>query len=197
MKKSELLKLLEGIDDEGSVDEVLSKSDFAKSLIDGGLTLDAFKEKIANDKSFKSFMDSENDKYHSKALETWKSNNLQTIINDEVLKATGKKKTPEQIQIEELQKKFEAQEKENTRLKNESTVKSMLSEAGFDPSKTLEFFNIDDMENMETRIGNFKALIDEKTQAGIKDAIASGSYTPPGENGSGELSVDDLAKMMM
>ena len=47
MKKSELLKLLEGIDDEGSVDEVLSKSDFAKSLIDGGLTLDAFKEKIA------------------------------------------------------------------------------------------------------------------------------------------------------
>lgn len=197
MKKSELLKLLEGIDDEGSVDEVLSKSDFAKSLIDGGLTLDAFKEKIANDKSFKSFMDSENDKYHSKALETWKSNNLQTIINDEVLKATGKKKTPEQIQIEELQKKFEAQEKENTRLKNESTVKSMLSEAGFDPSKALEFFNIDDMENMETRIGNFKALIDEKTQAGIKDAIASGSYTPPGENGSGELSVDDLVKMMM
>ena len=197
MKKSELLKLLEGIDDEGSVDEVLSKSDFAKSLIDGGLTLDAFKEKISNDKSFKSFMDSENDKYHSKALETWKSNNLQTIINDEVLKATGKKKTPEQIQIEELQKKFKAQEKENTRLKNESTVKSMLSEAGFDPSKALEFFNIDDMENMETRIGNFKALIDEKTQAGIKDAIASGSYTPPGENGSGELSVDDLAKMMM
>lgn len=197
MKKSELLKLLEGIDDEGSVDEVLSKSDFAKSLIDGGLTLDAFKEKIANDKSFKSFMDSENDKYYSKALETWKSNNLQTIINDEVLKATGKKKTPEQIQIEELQKKFEAQEKENTRLKNESTVKSMLSEAGFDPSKALEFFNIDDMENMETRIGNFKALIDEKTQAGIKDAIASGSYTPPGENGGGELSVDDLVKMMM
>lgn len=197
MKKSELLKLLEGIDDEGSVDEVLSKSDFAKSLIDGGLTLDAFKEKIANDKSFKSFMDSENDKYHSKALETWKSNNLQTIINDEVLKATGKKKTPEQIQIEELQKKFEAQEKENIRLKNESTVKSMLSEAGFDPSKALEFFNIDDMENMETRIGNFKALIDEKTQAGIKDAIASGSYTPPGENGGGELSVDDLVKMMM
>ena len=197
MKKSELLKLLEGIDDEGSVDEVLSKSDFAKSLIDGGLTLDAFKEKIANDKSFKSFMDSENDKYYSKALETWKSNNLQTIINDEVLKATGKKKTPEQIQIEELQKKFEAQEKENIRLKNESTVKSMLSEAGFDPSKALEFFNIDDMENMETRIGNFKALIDEKTQAGIKDAIASGSYTPPGENGGGELSVDDLVKMMM
>ena len=197
MKKSELLKLLEGIDDEGSVDEVLSKSDFAKSLIDGGLTLDAFKEKIANDKSFKSFMDSENDKYHSKALETWKTNNLQTIINDEVLKATGKKKSPEQIQIEELQKKFETQEKENTRLKNESTLKTMLSDAGFEPSKTLEFFNVNDMENAETRISNLKALIDEKTQAGIKEAISSGSYVPPGENGSADITVDDIAKMMM
>ena len=196
MKKSELLELLKDIEDEGSVDEVLSQSDFAKSLVSSGLTLDAFKGKI-DEPDFKAYIDSINDKHFNKALETWKSNNLQTIINDEVLKATGKKKTPEQIQIEELQKKFEAQEKENTRLKNESTVKSMLSEAGFDPSKALEFFNIDDMENMETRIGNFKALIDEKTQAGIKDAIASGSYTPPGENGSGELSVDDLAKMMM
>ena len=196
MKKSELLELLKDIEDEGSVDEVLSQSDFAKSLVSSGLTLDAFKGKI-DEPDFKAYIDSINDKHFNKALETWKSNNLQTIINDEVLKATGKKKTPEQIQIEELQKKFEAQEKENIRLKNESTVKSMLSEAGFDPSKALEFFNIDDMENMETRIGNFKALIDEKTQAGIKDAIASGSYTPPGENGSGELSVDDLAKMMM
>lgn len=196
MKKSELLELLKDIEDEGSVDEVLSQSDFAKSLVSSGLTLDAFKGKI-DEPDFKAYIDSINDKHFNKALETWKSNNLQTIINDEVLKATGKKKTPEQIQIEELQKKFEAQEKENIRLKNESTVKSMLSEAGFDPSKALEFFNIDDMENMETRIGNFKALIDEKTQAGIKDAIASGSYTPPGENGGGELSVDDLVKMMM
>lgn len=196
MKKSELLELLKDIEDEGSVDEVLSQSDFAKSLVSSGLTLDAFKGKI-DEPDFKAYIDSINDKHFNKALETWKNNNLQTIINDEVLKATGKKKTPEQIQIEELQKKFEAQEKENIRLKNESTVKSMLSDAGFDPSKALEFFNVDDMENMETRIGNFKALIDEKTQAGIKDAIASGSYTPPGENGGGELSVDDLVKMMM
>jgi len=77
MLKKELLKLVESIDDESSVDEVLSGSDFAKSLIQSGLTLEAFKEKMKNDKDFKAFMDSENDKYHSKALKTWRENNLE------------------------------------------------------------------------------------------------------------------------
>ena len=43
MKKSELLKLIEQLDDNASVDEVLSQTDFAKSVLKGGLTLDAFK----------------------------------------------------------------------------------------------------------------------------------------------------------
>ena len=46
MKKSELLKLIEQLDDNASVDEVLSQTDFAKSVLKGGLTLDAFKEKL-------------------------------------------------------------------------------------------------------------------------------------------------------
>ena len=46
MKKSELLKLLGQLDDNASVDEVLSQTDFAKSVLKGGLTLDAFKEKL-------------------------------------------------------------------------------------------------------------------------------------------------------
>lgn len=80
MNKKELLKLVESIDDEGSVDEVLSGSDFAKSLLQSGLTLNAFKAKIKSDKDFKAFMDSENDKYHAKALKTWQDNNLEKAL---------------------------------------------------------------------------------------------------------------------
>lgn len=197
MIKNELIELLKDLGGDDDVDDILRHNKSLSELFDKNLTLNDVKNFINSNDEGKQYIQSYGDRRVTEGIEKFKKGAMQTIINDEVLKATGKKKTPEQIQIEELQKKFEAQEKENTRLKNESTVKSMLSEAGFDPSKALEFFNIDDMENMETRIGNFKALIDEKTQAGIKDAIASGSYTPPGENGSGELSVDDLAKMMM
>lgn len=92
MNKKELLKLVESINDEGSVDEVLSGSDFAKSLLQSGLTLNAFKEKMKNNKEFKAFMDSENDKYHAKALKTWQDNNLEKALEPFI-----KEKYPELI----------------------------------------------------------------------------------------------------
>ena len=198
MKLKELRKLFADMtDDELDIDEILKGSEDISKIFNNPLTLDKVKAFIKNNNEGQQYLQSYGDKRVTEGIKTWKDKNLQTIINDEVLKATGKKKSPEQIQIEELQKKFETQEKENTRLKNESTLKTMLSDAGFEPSKTLEFFNVNDMENVETRISNLKALIDEKTQAGIKEAISSGSYVPPGENGSADITVDDIAKMRM
>lgn len=196
MKKKELLKLIENIDDEGSIDEVLSKSDFAKSLLQSGLTLNAFKEKIKTDKEFKSFMDSENDKHHSKALETWKSNNLQTLINDEVLKATGKKKTPEQLKIEELEKNFNEQKAKAERAEKIAKYKDVLAEKKI-PGEMIDYFLTDDDETTNTRIDNFATYVEGMVNSSVKEKMANGSYTPPGENGAGDLTVDDITKMMM
>lgn len=196
MKKTDLLKLIEGIEDEGSVDEVLSQSDFAKSLLASGLTLDAFKGK-ENEPEFKSYLDSIKDTHFNKALETWKSNNLQTIINDEVLKATGKKKTPEELKYEQLEKQLNEEKAIRIKAENTNKLNGLLSEAGLDPKKAAEFFNIDNMENIEKAIGNFKAYMDEGIKAGVKEQISAGNYPPPGENGAGELTADDITKMMM
>lgn len=77
MLKKDLLKLIEKAGDDENIDSLLSNSDLAKSLVNSGLTLDAFKEKIKNDKDFKSYLDGEKDKHHKKAFETWKENNLE------------------------------------------------------------------------------------------------------------------------
>ena len=77
MLKKELLKLIENAGDDENIDSLLANSDLAKSLQASGLTLEAFKEKMKNDKEFKAFFDSENDKYHTKALKTRKENNLE------------------------------------------------------------------------------------------------------------------------
>lgn len=195
MLKKDLLKLIENIEDEASVDEVLSKSDFAKSLLQSGLTLNAFKEKM-NEPEFKSFLDSIKDKHFEKALETWKSNNLQTIINDEVLKATGKKKTPEQLKIEELEKKMLESEAKAKKAERIAKYKDVLAEKKI-PMEMIEYFLTDDEETTMTRIDNFKTFVDDIVNTRVKEKIASGSYTPPGENGSGDFTVDDIAKMMM
>lgn len=195
MNKKELLKLIESIDDEGSVDEVLSGSDFAKSLLQSGLTLNAFKEKL-KEPEFKSYLDSVKDKHFDKALETWKSNNLQTIINDEVLKATGKKKTPEQLRIEELEKNFNEQKAKAERAEKVAKYKDVLAEKKI-PGEMIDYFLTDDDETTNTRIDNFATYVEGMVNSSVKEKIASGSYTPPGENGAGDLTVDDLAKMMM
>lgn len=195
MNKKELLKLIENLDDEGSIDEVLSESDFAKSLLQSGLTLDAFKGKV-NEPEFKSYLDSAKDKHFDKALETWKSNNLQTIINDEVLKATGKKKSPEQLKIEELEKKMLESEAKVQKAEKISKYKDVLVEKKI-PGEMIEYFLTDDDETTNTRIDNFKIFVDDIVSTNVKEKIASGSYTPPGENGAGDLTVDDIAKMMM
>ena len=195
MNKKELLKLIESVDDEGSVDEVLSGSDFAKSLLQSGLTLNAFKEKL-NEPEFKSYLDSMKDRHFDKALETWKSNHLQTIINDEVLKATGKKKTPEQLRIEELEKSFNEQKAKAERAEKIAKYKDVLAEKKI-PGEMIDYFLTDDDEMTNTRIDNFVKYVDEMVGSSVKEKMANGSYTPPGENGAGDLTVDDLAKMMM
>lgn len=123
MNKKELLKLIEKIDDEGSIDEVLSESDFAKSLLQSGLTLNAFKEKMKTDKEFKAFMDSENDKYHSKALKTWQDNNLEKALEPFI-----KEKYPDLI-TDPVQKKVLELEKQLADEKAANARKDLLTQA--------------------------------------------------------------------
>ena len=73
MKKKDLLELLVDIEEDGIVDEILQGTDLYKSR----LSLDSFKDLVATDKEFKSFLDSEKDKHADKVLKTFKANNLE------------------------------------------------------------------------------------------------------------------------
>lgn len=194
MKKSDLLKLIEKVKDEEDINELFKGTD-VETTFKVEPTLDVFKAKLT-EKEFKSFMDSEKDTHANKALETWKTNNLQTIINDEVLKATGKKKTPEQLKIEELEKNFNEQKIKAERAEKVAKYKDVLAEKKI-PMEMIDYFLTDNEETTNTRIDNFAAYVDGIVSTNVKEKIASGSYTPPGENGAGDLTVDDIAKMMM
>ena len=184
MKKSELLKLIEQLDDNASVDEVLSQTDFAKSVLKGGLTLDAFKEKLTEDKTFKSFMDSEKDKHYQKALETWKANNLQPIIDDAVLKATGKKKTPLELKVEELERKNAEAEARANELARQGKINALLSEKGLNQELTKYLKFEGDDEAIATSMDNFKAFLEDMVNEGVKSEIDKGVYVPPGSSGT-------------
>ena len=116
MLKRELLKLIEKAGDDENIDSLLENSDLAKSLQASGLTLEAFKEKLKNDKDFKAFIDSENDKYHSKALKTWKENNLEKELEPFIKdKYPDLVTDPVQKKVLELEKELEKERQANAR----------------------------------------------------------------------------------
>lgn len=198
MLKKDILEKIKDLKDEDDINELLKGTDVEEGFKTTP-TLDTFKDLIATNKDYTSFMDSEKDKHSQKSLETWKTNNLQTLINDEVLKATGKKKTPQEIKMEELEKNLNEEKTARLKTENTSKLKDMLSTSGLDPVKTIEFFNIDNMENAEKAIGNFKALIDETVKTGVEAKIKDGNYIPPNNaNDGGDLGVSDadLLKIM-
>ena len=199
MKYSELLNLFnENVKEDTEIDDILKGSETVKGLFpQQPITLDMVKDFTTNDPAGKQFLESYGDKRVSTGIETFKSKTMPTLINDAVLKATGKKKTPEELKYEELERQFN--EEKAIRIKTENTNKLMsaLTEAGLDAKKTMEFFNVDNMENIDKSIGNFKAIIDEGIKAGVKEQISAGNYVPPGEAGDGIPSVEDIAKMMM
>lgn len=123
MLKKELLKLIEKAGDDENIDSLLENSDLAKSLQASGLTLEVFKEKIKTDKEFKAFIDSENDKYHAKALKTWRDNNLEKELEPFI-----KEKYPELV-TDPVQKKVLELEKELEKERQANARKDLLAEA--------------------------------------------------------------------
>lgn len=122
MLKKELVKLIENAKDDEEIDGLISDSDLAKSLIEKGLTLDAFKGKL-KEKDFKAFLESENDKYYNKALKTWKENNLEKELEPFI-----KEKYPELI-TDPLQKKLLELEKQLADEKATNARKDLLANA--------------------------------------------------------------------
>lgn len=173
MLKRELLKLIENIEEEGSIDEVLTQSDFAKSLT----SLDSFKKLVSENSDFKSYLDSEKDKHYSKALETWKTNNLGKLVEAELLKHNPKL-SPEQLKIQELEKKFADMEKAKARAEMNAKFKDVLGEKKI-PSKMIEFLLADDEDVTNANITLFEESMKSYIDEGVKVRLGESNYTPP------------------
>ncbi|MCC3870279.1 DUF4355 domain-containing protein [Terrisporobacter mayombei] len=195
MKKSELMELIKSIADDADIDETIKGSNLAE-LFKKDLVLDEVKNFIETNQDGKQYLKSYGDKRVTDGIKSWKEKNLQTLINDEVLKSTGKKKTPEQLKIEELEKKMLESEAKAQKAEKVAKYKDVLAEKKI-PMEMIDYFLTDDEETTNTRIDNFSTYVNDMVNSNVKEKIANGSYTPPGENGAGDLTVDDLAKMMM
>lgn len=191
MKKKDLLELLVDIEEDGIVDEILQGTDLYKSR----LSLDSFKDLVATDREFKSFLDSEKDKHADKVLKTFKANNLEKLIEAEVLKRTGKTETPEQKAIRELQEQLANMGKEKEKAERIAKYKDVLVKKKI-PSQLSDFILGEDDDITDANINIFEDAMKTYVESKVKERLKDSKYTPP-KSGEKKMTRDEFNKLTL
>ncbi|MCB2297046.1 DUF4355 domain-containing protein [Clostridium tagluense] len=121
----------------------------------------------------KGYLNSYADSKVTKGIETFKTNNLQKLIDAEMLKKNPSL-TPEQLKIQELEQKFTDMEKSKTRVEQMSKYKDVLQQKKI-PSNMVDFLINDDQTITEANITLFensmKSYIEEAIKAKFGDNV--------------------------
>ena len=187
MLKSELLKLIESIEDNGEVDGILATSELATKF--GGL--DVFKQKVNTDKDFKSFVDSLKDQHLNKGLETWKTNHLQSLI-DEKIKELYPEDDPKDTELVKLKQEMENMKKE--KIKEQLTNKALktATEKGL-PTDLVDYFIGQDEETTNKNLETLEKVFTDKLETTVKERLKDNSYTPPSGGSDPEGCLDFIS----
>lgn len=168
MLKSELLNLINDIEDDKEIDEIILNNGFAKPLDTNG-----FNELLASNKDIQSLVDGK----VTKGIESFKKKSMPKLIEAEVLKRTGENETPEQKAIRELQDKLDNMEKEKARAEMVAKFKDTLTEKNI-PSNLIDFVLGDDEEATNANITLFENTMQSYINNQVQSKLNNG-YKPP------------------
>lgn len=184
MKKSELMALLNNVNDEDSIDEILQGTDLVKEFIKNGLTLDAFKGKL-KEKEFKDFINGEGGKDFEKRLKEWKKNNLEKELEPFIQEKYPDLITdPTQKKILELEKKLADEQKANAR-KDLITEAIKYANEKKIPSNLVENFLGEDLEKTKENLDGFIETINPWISNQVDERLGASSWVPGGNGSAG------------
>ncbi|NFN17320.1 DUF4355 domain-containing protein [Clostridium botulinum] len=151
----------------------------------GEITLEQFKNALENNLEVKGYYDSIVDKSVSKRLdkgiESWKTNNLENIIDEEINKRYPQK-TEAEIKFEEQQEQLEKAMEEKRQLELQIKYQTIMAENNL-PMEILDFVAGKDVETTISNIERFKSTTDtyiaKKVQDGIEERLRRNAYVPP------------------
>ena len=175
MLKSELLALINEVDDNADIDEIILSNGFAKPITD----VEGLNKLLESDKSLQGLFD----KKVTTGIENFKKNGMQKIIEAEVLKRTGKNETPEQKEIRELKERLDKADKEKAKAEMINKYKDVLTEKKI-PSNMIDFLLAQDDETTEANIELFENSMKQYIETGIKAKLGDSEYTPPTGGGN-------------
>jgi len=177
MLKKELLEKIKNAKDDEDINALLSGTDIEDQFKSSGLTLEAFKGKL-KEKDYKAFLESENDKYFNKALETWKTNNLEKELEPFIqTKYPDLVTDPVQKQLLEVQKELAAAKAEAAREKILTQAIAYASEKKL-PTSFVEKFLGEDLDSTKANLDVLATDWAKGLEIIVNDKMKQSSYVP-------------------
>ena len=112
------------------------------------------------------------DKYHAKSLASWKTNNLNGLIEDE-LKKRNPDKSPAEIEIAQLRKEIEDERNLAKKEKNMNTAIKQATAKGL-PVDILDIFVSHDEESSTANYGRLEDSFTKAVQAAVDNKFKQG-----------------------
>lgn len=171
-------------------------NDEVKAYLSGlnPLTVDGVQKFLRESADGKSWLDSEKDKHSGKSLETWKANNLQKLIDDEVAKRNPAK-TPEQIELEKLRKEIEDERKARNRETLVNKALKVAKEKNL-PDGIIDFFIAEDEDGTTANLSKLEEEYNKAVQAAVDAKFKENGRqidNSSGGFGGGAIDIDSLA----
>lgn len=157
------------------------------------LNIDAVKTFLDTAAEGKAFLTAEKDKHFAKALETWKGNNLEPLVNSKV-KELYPEETPEMLEIKKLRAELDAKTKNEAKQTLLNKAITVATEKGL-PTKLIERFLGEDEETTLAAIAEFETEFGTAVQSKVDATFKGGGYTPGGNNkgDTGKTGAVDIA----
>lgn len=146
-----------------------------KNYIGGFITSDRV-ENFLNSENGKKILQPKLDSYHSKSLESWKTNNIQKLVDEEVKKRFPEA-DPKDSKIKELELKFENMQKEAQRKELTNKALKVATEKKL-PTDLIDFFISDNEENTLKNLEKLESIFATHVNA-IAEERLKGGYKPP------------------
>lgn len=198
MKKSELLELLKDMAEDTEVNETIQGVEGLTKTFDlNEIGLDQFKNILENNDIAKSYYQSSLDSGIGKGVAAFKEKTLPSIIEEELKKKANEGKTPEQIKLEELEKKLADMENEKSKSEMKAKYTKVLSDKGI-KSDLIDFIKLstDNDEENNSTIDKIAELINSSIQEGVKNKFGDNAWTPPSQEVNKDPLISQLNEIM-
>lgn len=157
------------------------------------LSVEGIENYVTEDEEGKKWFDSVKDKHFNKALDTWKTNNLTKLIDDEVKKKFPSKDEKD-IEVENLKVEIEKMKQEKLHEALTSKAIKIASDKNL-PLNLVDFFIAQDEEATVNNLKILEESFNKEVQKAVEKRLKNEGYNPPKDTSGNTLTLENIKNM--